>query len=70
MIATTEVTDAIADALRSYDGSLSELSRRSGIDKAFLSRLANGHVNKQGCTVASLAQIALALNKTLRITIS
>jgi hypothetical protein len=67
-IARAEVSDAVSAALNDYDGSLRELQDASGLDPAFVSRLARG-LNKQGATVASLAQIALAMNKSLKITI-
>lgn len=69
IVARAEVADAVTAALNAYEGSLRELQRDSGLDPAFVSKLARGVVNKQGATVASLAQIALAMNKTLTITI-
>ncbi len=69
IVARAEVADAVTEALNSYPGSLRDLQKQTGLDPAFVSRLARGEINKQGCTVASLAQIALALNKTLSITI-
>lgn len=68
-VARMEVADAVTEALNAYDGSLRDLQKASGLDPAFVSKLASGKVNKQGATVASLAQIALAMNKTLKITI-
>lgn len=68
VLARAEVSDAVTRALNQYGGSLRDLQRESGLDPAFVSRLARGQ-NQQGGTVASLAQIALALDKTLRITI-
>lgn len=68
-VARMEVADAVTEALNSYDGSLRDLQKASGLDPAFVSKLASGKVNKQGATVASLAQIALAMNKTLKISI-
>lgn len=67
-LARSEVSDAVTRALNAYPGSLRDLQTESGLDPAFVSRLARG-VNVQGGTVASLAQIALALDKTLRISI-
>lgn len=67
-IARSEVSDAVTQALNEFGGSLRQLQAISGLDPAFVSRLARG-VNKQGGTVASLAQIALALDKTLHISI-
>ena len=67
-IARAEAADAIREALADYSGSLRDLQRASGLDPSFVSKLANGH-NVQGATVASLAQIALALGKTLHISI-
>jgi len=69
IVARAEVADAVTAALNAYEGSLRDLQRDSGLDPAFVSKLARGIVNKQGATVASLAQIALAMNKTLTITI-
>jgi len=67
-IARSEVSDAVTQALNEFSGSLRQLQAISGLDPAFVSRLARG-LNKQGGTVASLAQIALALDKTLHISI-
>lgn len=67
-IAQTEVADAVREALADYDGSLRDLQRASGLDPSFVSKLARGY-NPQGATVASLAQIALALGKSLHISI-
>ena len=69
LVARMEVSDAVTEALHAYEGSLRDLQKASGLDPAFVSKLASGKVNKQGATVASLAQIALAMNKTLKITI-
>jgi len=69
LVARMEVADAVTEALNAYDGSLRDLQKASGLDPAFVSKLASGKVNKQGATVASLAQIALAMGKTLKITI-
>lgn len=69
IVARAEVADAVTEALNSYEGSLRDLQKASGLDPAFVSKLANGKVNKQGATVASLAQIALAMNKSLKIVI-
>jgi|GEM_PF-2699097 len=68
VIARAEVSDAVTAALNAYGGSLRSLQAESGLDPAFVSRLANG-TNSQGATVASLAQIAIALDKTLKISI-
>ena len=68
IIARAEVADAVTAALNTYEGSLRDLKAKSGLDPGFVSKLANG-INKQGATAYSLAQIALALNKKLRITI-
>ncbi len=67
-IARVEVAEAIQEALADYPGSLRDLQRDSGLDVAMLSRLTRGG-GKQGATVASLAQVALALGKTLKIAI-
>ena len=68
VLARAEVSDAVTTALNDYGGSLRSLKQKSGLDPAFVSRLANG-TNLQGANVASLAQIALALGKTLKISI-
>jgi hypothetical protein len=68
MLARQEVSDAIAAAMADYPGSSHDFHRETGIDPAVISRLVNGH-NKQGATVATLAKVALALGKTLRISI-
>lgn len=68
-LARSEVAEAVSAALNDYEGSLRDLQRETGLDPAFVSKLANGQVNKQGATVASLAQVALALGKNLKITI-
>ncbi|HEX9965060.1 MAG TPA: hypothetical protein VGB04_08760 [Allosphingosinicella sp.] len=67
-VARSEVSDAVSQALANFDGSLRDLEAISGLDPAFVSRLSRG-LNKQGGTVASLAQIALALDKSLHISI-
>jgi hypothetical protein len=68
MVARQEVSDAVATAMADYPGSSRDLHRETGIDPAIISRLVNGH-HKQGATVATLAKVALALGKTLHITI-
>ena len=68
MIARDEVSDAITAAMAGYEGSSRQFQRETGIDPSVLSRLVNGH-SKTGGTVATLAQVALGLGKTLRITI-
>jgi len=68
MVARAEVSDALTEAINAHPGSLRDLCAKAGLDPAFVSRLARGR-NKQGGTVASLAQIALALGKSLKISI-
>lgn len=68
MLARQEVSDVIAAAMADYPGSSHDFYRDTGIDPSVISRLVNGH-NKQGATVATLAKVALALGKTLRISI-
>jgi hypothetical protein len=68
VVARAEVADAVTGALQLDGRSLRQIQRETGIDPAFLSKLANGR-SKTGGTVASLALVALALNKTLRISI-
>lgn len=67
-VARAEVADAVVDALEADGRSLRQLQQDTGLDPAFLSKLANGR-NKGGANVASLALIALAMGKTLRISI-
>ena len=67
-IARAEVSDAVASAMADYGAGTREFERQSGIDASVISRLINGH-HPQGCTVATLAQIAVAMDKTLKITI-
>ncbi|MEO1039674.1 MAG: hypothetical protein AAFX09_09015 [Pseudomonadota bacterium] len=67
-LARTEVADAVTTALNAYQGSLRQLAQNGGPDPATVSRLANGHSVKGG-TIATLAQIALAMDKTLKIVI-
>ena len=66
ILARIEVADAVSAALRADGRSLREIGRATGLEAADLSRLARG---KKGATVASLALIALALGKSLRISI-
>ncbi len=66
-IARVELSDAVTEALHADGRSLRQIERDSGVDAAFLSRLANG---EKGATVTSLALVALALNKTLSIEIA
>jgi transcriptional regulator with XRE-family HTH domain len=66
MLARQEVSDAIATAIADYPGSSHDLQRETGIDPAVISRLLN---NRQGATVATLMHIALALGKTLKLSI-
>ncbi len=67
-LARTEAADAVTTAMNTYQGSLQLLAKDGGPDPATVSRLANGRSAKGG-TVATLAQIALAMNKTLKIVI-
>lgn len=67
-LARMEVSDAVVAAMADFDGSLRDFQRKTGIDAAVVSRLMNQH-HKQGGTVATLAQIALGLGKSLKITI-
>lgn len=66
VLARIEVADAVSGVLRADGRSLREIERATGIQAAELSRLARG---RKGATVASLALIALALGKSLRIAI-
>lgn len=68
LIARQEVADAVAAAMADYRGSSHDFHRDTGIDPAVISRLVNGKLIHGG-TVATLAHIALALGKTLRISI-
>jgi hypothetical protein len=67
-IARAEVSDAVASAMADYAQGTREFERQTGISASVVSRLINGH-HAQGCTVATLAQIAMGMDKTLRITI-
>ena len=67
-IARAEVSDAVASAMADYGEGTREFERQSGISASVISRLVNGQ-HAQGCTVATLAQIAMGMDKTLRITI-
>jgi hypothetical protein len=66
-IARVELSDAVTEALHADGRSLRQIERDTGLDPAFLSRLANG---EKGATVTSLALVALALGKTLSIEIA
>jgi len=66
MRARIEVADAVAEALRADGRSLREIAGAAGLQAADLSRLARG---KKGTTVASLALLARALGKRLKISI-
>lgn len=66
-IARVELSDAVTEALHADGRSLRQIERDTGVDAAFLSRLANGG---NGATVTSLALVALALGKTLSIEIA
>ncbi|MGJ3232246.1 MAG: hypothetical protein ACFE0P_10650 [Oceanicaulis sp.] len=68
-VARTEVAEAICAALSSYGKSLAELERSGGPDKSTVSKLANGKAGAKGCTVGTLARIALAMGKDLKIEI-
>lgn len=64
-LSETLVADAVSFALNVDGRSLRALSRETGLDAAFLSRLASG----KNCTVSSLARLSLALGKKLHISI-
>ena len=65
-LARSEVSDAVVEALRADGRSLRQIQRDSGLDPAFVSKIANGD---KGANVASVALIALALGKSLRLSI-
>ncbi len=65
VLAETLVADAVSFALNVDGRSLRKLSRDTGLDPAFLSRLASG----KNCTMGSLALLALLLDKNLRVSI-
>ena len=69
-IARAETADAITEALNNDGGSLASVTARGGPDKSLLSNLVNSKAGKKGCTVGTLALIALALGKDLKIEIS
>jgi hypothetical protein len=66
VVARAEISDAVVEAINADGRSLREIGRATGLDVGFLSRLASG---KRSATVASLALVALALGKTLKISI-
>ena len=66
VVARSEIADAVAEALRADGRGLREIGRATGLDPAFLSRLSRG---EKGATAASLALVALALGKSLKIEI-
>jgi hypothetical protein len=66
VVARSEVADAVAAALHADGRSLREIGRATGVDPAYLSRLASGEKN---ATAASLALVALALGRSLKIEI-
>ncbi|GGB83104.1 hypothetical protein GCM10007417_23810 [Glycocaulis alkaliphilus] len=68
-VAQAEVSDALVTALKAYGQTLEDLRKAGGPDPATVSRLANGRMGKKGATVATLAHIALAMGKSLRISI-
>lgn len=69
LLARLEVSDALVEALADYDGTLDDLHKAGGPAPAVVSRLARGRVSRNGATVATLTRIALAMNKSLKITI-
>ncbi len=66
VISRAESSDAVTEAINADGRGLREIARATGLDAAFLSRLAGG---RRGATVASLALVALCLGKTLKISI-
>lgn len=62
-VAESLVADAVRLALAEDGRSLRALQRDTGLDPAFVSRLAKG----RNCEIASLAHLALALGKTLHL---
>lgn len=66
MLARIEISDAVGRVLREDGRTLREIGSAIGLQAADLSRLARG---KKGATVQSLAQIALGLGKSLKISI-
>jgi DNA-binding phage protein len=66
VVARAEISDAITEALRADGRGLREIARDTGLDPAFLSRLTTG---KHSPTLASVALVALALGKKLKISI-
>lgn len=65
-LALDEIAEAVGMAFEGFDGSLADFELLSGFDKAHISNIANG---KQDVQVATLARIALALGKSLQISI-
>lgn len=66
VLARVEVADAVSEALRADGRSLRDIGQVAGMEAADLSRLAHG---RKGTTATSLALLALALGKSLRISI-
>lgn len=66
VLARSLVSDAVREVLEEYGGSLRDLHKLSGLEPATVSRLARGKLERGG-SVATLAQVALALDKTLHI---
>lgn len=69
LIATSETADTVTMALNNYQGTLKQLAENGGPAPAAVSRIANGRTGRQGTTVSTLAQIALAMGKSLKISI-
>ena len=65
-LARDEVMEAVNRALERFHGSLADFEKLSGLDKSHVSRIANGKMNAGPVT---LARIALALGKSLHISI-
>lgn len=65
-LARDEVMEAVNRALEEFHGSLADFEKLSGLDKSHISRIANGKMNAGPVT---LARIALALGKSLHISI-
>lgn len=66
VVARMATSSAIAEALAEDGRSLRKICADTGLDPAFVSKLANG---TKGANVASVALIALALGKSLTISI-
>ncbi|MBI1216822.1 MAG: hypothetical protein GC185_13545 [Alphaproteobacteria bacterium] len=69
VIARTESSDAVTEALNDTGGNVAKKLAAQGLDPAEVFALASGKTGGQDVKVKDLAAVALALGKTLKITI-